>query len=452
MIIIIFQEVPMKLNPSAEYAMKCLVSAGFPAWVVGGCVRDSLLGLEPADWDICTSALPEQTLSLFDRVAVTGAKHGTVTAILDRPVEITTLRTEGKYTDHRHPSEVNFTNDICADLARRDFTVNAMAWSPDEGLVDPFGGKEDLESKILKCVGNPGDRFAEDALRLLRALRFISRFGFSVETETDYAMHLSVPFLKDISSERIYSELTGILHGAYVEGALLPYADIITEAIPELKPMVGFEQHTPHHIYDVWEHTVHAISAAPSDGPARLILLFHDMAKPEKYVMGTDGRGHFMGHGAAGADMAETCLRRLGADRGTRELVKELVTVHDDPLPTSEADMRRLLAKLGAEKFRLLLAVKRADGSSRNSVSAAGRFELIAKGEALADAILARDPCLSLAELKIGGAELKELGIPQSSEIGHILGLLFDDVLEGSLENTREALLERAKEIMEQTH
>ncbi len=439
----------MKLDASAEYAIRRLEEAGYPAWAVGGCVRDSLLGTEPADWDVCTAALPEQTRALFDRVALTGEKHGTVTALLDRPVEITTLRTEGAYLDRRHPSGVSFTDDICADLARRDFTINAMALSPSGGLVDPFGGERDLADGILRCVGDPRERFSEDALRLLRALRFLSRLGFAAENATDAALHECAPLISDISVERVFSELPGILRGGFVAETLLAYPDVITAAIPELGPMVGFPQPTPHHIYDVWEHTVRAVAAAPQDDTVRLALLFHDMAKPAKFALDSAGIGHFMGHGATGSFMADECLRRLRADRETRELVALLVRIHDDALPKSEAGMRHLLAKLGEDTFRKFISIKRADGACRAPDSAKGRLAALDEGEALAERILAEKPCLTVAALAVGGRELMELGIPQGPGIGRMLTALLGEVLDGKTENEREALLARARAFLE---
>lgn len=438
----------MKLDASAEYAIRRLEAAGFHAWAVGGCVRDSLLGTEPADWDVCTSALPEQTRALFDRTAMTGERHGTVTALLDRPIEITTLRTEGAYLDRRHPSGVSFTDDIYADLARRDFTINAMACSLSGELVDPFGGERDLENRLLRCVGAPRERFNEDALRLLRALRFISRLGLTADPGTAAAIHECAPLIAEISVERIFSELPGILRGDFAAQALLEYSDVITSAIPELKPMVGFPQPTPHHIYDVWEHTVRAVAAAPRDDTVRLALLLHDMAKPAKFALDSAGVGHFMGHGAAGSFMADECLRRLRADRGTRELVTLLVRIHDDALPKSEAGMRRLLAGLGEDTFRKLVSIKRADGACRAPDSARGRLAALAEGEALAERILAEKPCLSAADLQIGGRELMELGVPQGPEIGRMLSALLGRVLDGKTENERGALLAEAEKLM----
>ncbi len=439
----------MKLDASAQYVLDRLRGAGYPAWAVGGCVRDCLLGAEPTDWDVCTAALPEQTAALFERVARTGEKHGTVTALLDRPIEITTLRTEGAYLDRRRPSGVSFTDDIRADLARRDFTINAMAWSPEDGLVDPFGGRDDLAAGVLRCVGEPAARFSEDALRILRALRFISRLGLTVEPETDRAMRECAHYLGEISVERVYSELLGILRGGHVCAALLGFPEVVSAAVPELAPMVGFEQHSRHHIYDVWEHTVRTVAAAPeSETTVRLALLLHDMGKPAMFYMDETGHGRFRGHGAAGSEMAEACLRRLKTDRETREAVTLLVKIHDEPLPDTEAGMRRMLAKLGEKTLRMLIEVKRADAVARAPDSAESRLGWLSEGEALFERVLAEKPCLTVAELETGGAELMELGVPRGPEIGRLLEALLGEVIDGKLENSREALLRRARELI----
>ncbi|MCR5648440.1 MAG: HD domain-containing protein [Oscillospiraceae bacterium] len=439
----------MKLDASAQYVLDRLRGAGYPAWAVGGCVRDSLLGTEPTDWDVCTAALPEQTAALFERVALTGEKHGTVTALLERPIEITTLRTEGAYLDRRRPSGVSFTDDIRADLARRDFTINAMAWSPEDGLVDPFGGRDDLAAGVLRCVGEPAARFSEDALRILRALRFISRLGLTVEPGTDRAMRECAPYLEEISVERVYSELLGILRGKHVCAALLGFPEVVCAAVPELAPMVGFEQHSRHHIYDVWEHTVRTVAAAPeSETTVRLALLLHDMGKPAMFYLDETGHGRFRGHGAAGAEMAEACLRRLKTDRETRETVTLLVRIHDEPLPDTEAGMRRMLAKLGEKTLRMLIEVKRADAVARAPDSAESRLGWLSEGEALFERVLAEKPCLTVAELETGGAELMELGVPRGPEIGKLLDALLGEVIDGKLENSREALLKRARELI----
>ena len=273
---------------------------GYEAYVVGGCVRDSLMGRCPKDWDVCTNALPEEVLRVFKRFHVikTGLQHGTVTVMVDKqPVEVTTFRIDGNYTDNRHPDSVNFVSRVEEDLARRDFTINAMAYNPARGLVDAFGGQEDLQARIIRCVGEPDERFNEDGLRILRALRFAARYDFGIETETAFSMHRNRHLLENVSVERIFSELKGILVGEGVLGMMQAFPDIFSVIIPELAPAVGFDQRNPHHCYDVWTHTAHAVQAAPADEVLRLALLLHDIAKPATFTMGEDGKGHFYGHG-----------------------------------------------------------------------------------------------------------------------------------------------------------
>ena len=291
------QSMPLPQNIAS--AMLRLEQAGFACYAVGGCVRDWLLGKQPHDYDLCTAAAPEQTMQVFagEKIIETGLKHGTVTVLLQgEPIEITTFRTEGNYSDGRRPDSVAFVSDIVQDLARRDFTVNAMAWSPVHGLCDPFGGQEDLHSGIIRCVGDPYERLSEDALRILRALRFAAVLGFSIEPDTARALHELKTQMCHVSSERVTAELLRLLSGRTAGTVLMEYADVITEILPELSPMVGFEQHNPHHKYTVWEHSVRAVEGIRPDGVLRLVMLYHDVGKPAAYSQDERGIGHFYGH------------------------------------------------------------------------------------------------------------------------------------------------------------
>ena len=292
------------LPAQVNTALARLHDAGYEAYIVGGCVRDRIMGREPKDYDITTSALPEQTAAVFagERIIETGMKHGTVTVLLDgEPLEITTFRIDGTYSDSRHPDAVTFTPSLREDLARRDFTMNAMAYSSETGLVDPFGGQADIAAKYIRCVGDPDLRFREDALRILRALRFSSVLGFPIEPETDGAARYLCLLLKKISAERVFSELKQLLCGPDVRRVLLDYAGVLGAVLPEILPMQGFDQRNPHHCYDILEHTAAAVEAMPPEPALRLAALLHDVGKPECFFTDEDGVGHFYGHPKAGA-------------------------------------------------------------------------------------------------------------------------------------------------------
>ncbi|MBQ8975646.1 MAG: HD domain-containing protein, partial [Oscillospiraceae bacterium] len=330
--------------------LKKLTDAGYEAYVVGGCVRDSLLGIEPKDWDVCTDALPEQTMQVLAeyKLIPTGLKHGTVTVVSHgKSVEITTFRTDGQYSDNRRPDSVSFVSSLREDLARRDFTINAMAYRG--GIVDLFGGTQDLKNGVIRCVGNPEKRFSEDALRIMRALRFASRYGFSVEQGTSDAVHTLRGLLKNIAYERIFTELKGILMGAGAGRMLVDFADVFAVIMPEIEPCIGFAQNNPAHYLDVWGHTARAVDLAPGDENVRLALMLHDIGKPEKFFTGVDGKGHFYGHPAVSRRLAEAILGRLRCDNKTKEQVLTLVEHHDDKFPETKKGIRRLLAAYGED-------------------------------------------------------------------------------------------------------
>ena len=424
---------------------------GYEAYVVGGCVRDSLMGRYPKDWDVCTNALPEEVLRVFKRFHVikTGLQHGTVTVMVDKqPVEVTTFRIDGNYTDNRHPDSVNFVSRVEEDLARRDFTINAMAYNPARGLVDAFGGQEDLQARVIRCVGEPDARFNEDGLRILRALRFAARYDFGIETETAFSMHRNRHLLENVSVERIFTELKGILAGEGVLGMMQAFPDIFSIIIPELAPAVGFEQHNPHHCYDVWTHTAHAVQAAPADEVLRLALLLHDIAKPATFTMGEDGKGHFYGHGEKGAEMARDIMLHLKSDTATLQTVVTLVREHDSMLPTTAPGMRRLIGRMGVETIRQLMEVKQADMAAQSTHERPQKQATLREARLLLEDVLDEAPAFTVSDLKVNGRDLMELGVRPGPAMGDILKTLLTEVQDELLPHTREAQLARAKELL----
>ena len=445
----------MKLPQDAARALEMLESAGWESYAVGGCVRDSLLGIEPHDWDLCTAAPPEEMKKVFagERVLETGLKHGTLTLLAPSgPLEITTFRTESGYSDGRHPDSVAFVRNIHADLARRDFTVNAMAYSPVHGLRDDFGGQEDLKNGVLRCVGDPGERFREDALRLLRALRFAARFGLTIEEKTAAALRENRALLCHVSPERIFSELKGILCARGAGEMLLAFPEVFFAFLPELAPMQGFDTRRPqNHCWDVWGHTAHAVDAIAPEPVLRLTMLFHDSGKPETFRFDAQaGFGRFPGHPAISARIADTALRRLRCDNATRERVITLVENHEMRTGHGKKDLRRLLAKIGEESMRDLLLVRRADAAAHAPEAAARLTALAGEDERLLNEIVAEHGCLHVKDLAVSGNDLLALGLKPGSAVGETLSRLLDLVLDEAIPNEKEALLTAArKEIQE---
>ena len=428
-------------------AIYLLNSAGYEAYLVGGCVRDALLGLKPKDYDITTSALPEQTKSVFSgyHVIETGIKHGTVTVVIDHsPIEITTYRLDQEYLDHRHPDSVIFTSSLAEDLSRRDFTINAMAYHPTEGLIDYYGGKDDLRTCTIRCVGDPETRFNEDALRILRALRFSSRFDSPIESSTEAAMRKCAALLKDISSERIASEFNEILCGKGVRRILTEETDILGVPIPEILPMKGFDQNNPHHIYDVLTHTAVTVEAIPPEKDLRLAALFHDIGKPLCYSVDEDGVGHFYGHAKKSEIIAENVLNRLKYDNQTKDSVLLLVKYHDLHLEEDEKAIKRLLRKIGPDMFNKLILLYRADNMAQ-SLSYRDRQEGYDRLEAIAEKIIADEECFSLKDLAINGTDLIKMGYKPGPLLGDILEDLLTRVIDGEIQNGKEELTEFVK-------
>ena len=431
----------MYLPPHVEECVKELQQAGFPAYAVGGCVRDSLLGLTPHDYDLCTAATPAEMKAIFNRynLVLSGEKHGTVGVVAGgQVVEITTFRTESGYEDHRHPDRVEFVTAVEADLARRDFTVNAMAWSPERGLVDPFGGQEDLKRHILRAVGAPAMRFQEDPLRILRGIRFAARFRLAVEDATWAAMQALAPLMENLARERVFDELCKLLLAADAQD-LCRFAPIVVQPIPELAPAVGFDQRNVHHVYDIFTHTAHVTQAVAPQLPLRWAALLHDVGKVAVFTLDEAGQGHFYGHAQVSAQMADGILRRLKAPNALREEVVELVALHMTLLEPEKKVVRRWLSRLGGQKLERLLQLQEADTGSKGTGKPedTGRFREIRR---LVAEIQEENACLSLKDLAVNGHDLMAMGITGPA-IGQTLHRLLTLVLEEQLPNETQALL-----------
>ena len=435
----------MKLPNYVKNCIDALEAAGFAAYAVGGCVRDSLLGLEPSDFDMCTAALPEQTEAVFrnHKLVLAGKKHGTVGVVTEGGVvEITTFRTEGAYLDNRHPEWVEFVDDIEGDLARRDFTVNAMAYSPTRGFADPFGGRKDLQNRVLRAVGNPEQRFREDSLRILRGARFAAKYRLTPDPETERAMFALTGLMENLARERVFDELCKLLMVCDAAD-LLRFAPVVTAVIPELAPCVGFQQHNPHHVHDVYGHTVHVVEGVPKVLPLRWAALLHDAGKPATFTRDEDGRGHFYGHPKVSAEIADAVLRRLKAPTALREQAVFLIDRHMVTLEPDKKLLRRRLSQYGPENVKLLLALQRADfgGKGTENPGEDAYFESVSR---TLEALLAEESCLKIKDLAISGHDLMALGL-SGREIGQCLQFLLDQVLDEKLENKKEPLLNAAK-------
>ena len=436
------------MNNAAKKAISLLYDGGYEAYLVGGCVRDALLGAPLNDFDITTSALPNEMLEVFSayKTVLTGIKHGTVTVIMDgEPIEITTFRSEGEYVDHRHPESVSFSRKLTDDLGRRDFTVNAMAYSEQSGLVDLFGGKDDLESKVIRAVGDPETRFTEDALRILRALRFASQKDFIIEPATEKAIRQCLPLIRYVSVERIFSELKKLLMGKAACRILIDYKDVITFIIPQLSDCIGFDQQNPHHIYDVYDHIAHTVDHAPYDVTVRLAALLHDAGKPKTFSV-KDGIGHFYGHTDASLEIAQEVLTALKCDSATKQSVLTLIKYHDPLIEPSEKAVKRALSKLGKPMLLNLLDLKAADNLAQTP-QCAERLAGYEQIRSIIAQIEQKKECFSLKDLKINGDDLISLGIPRGKQIGIILNALLCEVMDGRLENEEQALKSRAAQI-----
>lgn len=432
-------QLPEKVNT----IIQTLQEHGYEAYAVGGCVRDSLLGREPGDWDITTSASPEETKKLFARTVDTGIEHGTVTVLLGKEgFEVTTYRIDGKYEDSRHPTEVIFTRNLREDLLRRDFTINAMAYNDTEGIVDIFGGMDDLKRKIIRCVGNARERFGEDALRIMRGVRFAAQLGFSLEKETKEAMTELAPTLEKISAERIQTELVKLLVSDSPELIREAYHLGITAVIlPEFDEMMRTGQETKYHRYDVGEHTVQAVCNVPPDKVLRLTMLLHDVAKPEMKTVDADGTAHFKGHDIRGEQKAKEILRRLKFDNDTIHKVTKLVRWHDYRMPAEKKNVRKAMSKISEELFPMYLLVKRADILAHSMYRREEELENLSGLQKCYEEIVADHECVSLKQLAVTGTDLIGIGMKPGKQIGEVLNELLRIVLEYPEFNNKEHLL-----------
>lgn len=419
-----------------------LREAGYEAFVVGGFVRDLIRDIEPHDADITTNALPQEVEAVFSdfKVIETGLKHGTVTVLYEgEPIEITTYRIEKGYSDMRHPDKIEFTTDITKDLSRRDFTMNSIAYSPYQGFVDPFGGKNDIEDGIIRCVGNSEERFREDALRILRALRFCSVTGYKIEENTEKALYSCKYLLPNLSKERIFAEISKMLCGKNIRYVLTKYIDIISIVLPEIKDMKGFEQHNFHHIYDVLNHTAVVVENAPNDVHMRFSALFHDCGKPDCFSL-VDGVGHFYRHSTISAEKAKQALIRLKCDTATKEKVIKLVKIHDTPIECDERIIKKRLRSLGEELFFDLIKLQRCDNLAQ-APEFFYRQKQFDEIEALTKEILKQNECFSLKHLAVNGNDLLALGL-KGKKIGEVLDFLLDAVIEKRVDNDKLLLLQ----------
>ncbi|MFR5022749.1 MAG: CCA tRNA nucleotidyltransferase [Mediterraneibacter gnavus] len=442
----------MKINiPSdANELIHTLQNHGNSAYVVGGCVRDSIIGRQIHDWDICTSATPDEMLEIFKdkKVIETGLKHGTITVVVKgESYELTTFRIDGKYSDNRRPDSVIFTSSLIEDLKRRDFTINAMAYNDDEGLIDPFGGLEDIEYKKIQCVGSAKDRFGEDALRILRAIRFASQLEFVITPETSYEINKQYKNLKNISIERINSEFCKIAASRDFCVEMVLYKDVFALFIPELKDMFEFQQNNPYHDYDVYSHTVHSIEHCKFDNlVVRLAVFFHDIGKPHSFQDGEDGIRHFKGHGKVSADITDNIMKRLKFDNETRNNVVELVYYHDATFEVGKKYVRRWINKIGVEQFRRLLEVRKADILGQKEFYEQYRINKVNNIKQILEEVLQEETCFTLKDLAVNGNDLMSIGYKENKELGNTLNELLRLVIDEECPNKKEKLLEVAIE------
>jgi len=440
-------------NPAL--AVKMLIDSGFEAGVVGGCIRDALMNKIPHDWDICTSATPDEIQSVFRdfKQLTVGLKHGTVVIFINgEELEITTYRIDGIYSDGRRPDNVSFTRNLVEDLSRRDYTQNAIFFNESVGIIDPFNGVSDIQHKIIRCVGDSNKRLKEDALRILRGIRFASNLDFTVEESTKTAMFRNKELLINISKERIAVEFIKMLQGKNVMNTLDEFQEIISCIIPEIKAMIGFEQNNPYHCYDIWKHTL--ITVNNVEGLIlRLTMFFHDIAKPNCYSIDKHGIGHFYGHADESAEIASEIFKRMkltnseSITKNDIKIVIELIKYHDIIINPQKKSVRKILSKLDGniEQFQRLLSVKKADILAQNPDKVIIRLKEIDSIQKIFDEVVEENTCITLKNLAINGKDLIAIGVPPGKIIGEILNQLLEDVLAENLSNEKESLLTAAK-------
>ena len=435
----------------AKKVVNTIQAAGFEAYVVGGCVRDSILGRQPQDWDITTSAKPEQVKALFPRTIDTGLQHGTVTVMQDREgFEVTTYRIDGEYEDSRHPKEVVFTPNLEEDLKRRDFTINAMAYNEEKGLVDIFGGMEDIRFGRIRCVGRAEERFGEDALRMLRAIRFSAQLGYEIDEETKQGIRRLAPTLKNISAERIQTELVKMLVSPHPDYLRTAYDMGVTKVFfPEFDRAMETEQHHPHHMYSVGEHILHSLAYVPADKVLRLTMLLHDIGKPDTLTIDEQGITHFYNHESLSAEMAKGILRRLKFDNDTINMVYKLVMYHDygnSVEPTLQI-VRRAMNKIGEDAFPALFQVKYADMMAQSDYLRDEKLKRLENWKRLYTEICEKEQCVSLKTLAVTGSDLIAAGMKPGKELGEVLQKLLQLVLDDPSCNTKDKLLAEAQRL-----
>ncbi|MBO6242059.1 MAG: CCA tRNA nucleotidyltransferase [Butyrivibrio sp.] len=433
----------IKLPDNVKMILDRLHRAGYEAYAVGGCVRDSILGRVPGDWDITTNALPEDTKKLFKRTIDTGIEHGTVTVMVDKEgYEVTTYRIDGKYEDSRHPSEVTFTKSLTEDMKRRDFTINAMAYNEEEGLIDRFGGLEDIKERVIRCVGNPKERFSEDALRIMRAVRFSAQLDYRIENETREAITELAETLNKISAERIQTELVKLLLSDHPEKLMTAYELGITKVImPEFDKCMDTPQNNPHHMYNVGEHIVKSVQNIRADKLLRLTMLMHDMGKADTISIDNDGICHFYGHAKVSEDIAGNIFKRLKFDRDTMDRACNLIRYHDDRFPATPRNVRRAMNRIGND-FPLYIEVRYADTLAQSQFARDEKLKLIDDTFNLYQEIIEKKEAVTIKDLAVNGKDLMGAGVSQGKEIGRVLKAMLEDVLDDPGHNSKDYLLE----------